>query len=152
MYQKNSDETGFTVVEVVVTLVITSLFLAFFFQLYLVGESQRVKVSQQTTASNISYANLNKVVSRSFVETNSSAPVACDTTAGSVNRNNLSINPSASGSNLTAAITLESATGYGQTVTAFFPRGCGLNMPVKIESAVTYGSPEETVIHATYVN
>ncbi len=148
--KKHTETDGFTIVEVLVTLVITVLFLTTFFSLYMSMESQRIATGRRALASNIAYSNLSKVTDRSTVV----AAAACDaSTSGNVN--NLSINSSATGSNITSLITTEPTTGLGnpttQTVRAFYPRGCAAGMPIKIQATTTFGNPAESVVHATYI-
>lgn len=148
MNRGRRSELGFTIVEVVVTLVVTSLFLAFFFQMYLMGESQRLVLARQSTASNIAYANLRKITARDDVV----AIAPCNSTT------DLTANSTAPGTAITSLITPESTTNSGlngtitQTIKAYYPKGCGSNMPIKIEATTSYGSPQESVVHATYIN
>lgn len=62
--QYPSEQKGFTIIEVLVTLVIVSLFLTVFFQSYMLMTSQRVKVARQATANDIAHTNLRKVTAR----------------------------------------------------------------------------------------
>ena len=148
MNKGRQSEVGFTIVEVIVTLVVTSLFLTFFFQMYLMGESQRLVLARQSTASNIAYANLRKITIKDDV----AAIAPCNNTT------DLTVNGSAPGTAITSLITPEDTTNSGlngtvtQTIKAYYPKGCGTTMPIKIEAAISYGLPQESVIHASYIN
>lgn len=163
-------ETGFTIAEMVVTLVVLSLFLTLFFQLFLLGLSQKKIVILRATANDIAMNNLRKITTKNLVPSAN----ACDsTTNGSSNKNNATLNPDlnvdgatgssiigqASGSDTTLAPTslkAEQLTGTNlpsstiQTLYVIYPQGCYPQNPAKIISTVTYGT--ETVTHATYVN
>lgn len=153
MTYNHKNTSGFTVVEVIVTLAITALFLSLFFQMYLAAEAHRLAVARRVTASDIAYSNLRKITARSTVA--ASAP--CDSST-SGNQNNLMINQSAAGSTISSLISPEPTTGLSGTVdqiiTAYYPRGCDPNMPIKIEATTVYGtdSPQERVVHASYIN
>lgn len=164
-------ETGFTVAEIVVTLVVLSLFLTLFFQLFLLGLSQKRIVILRATANDIAMNNLRKINSKSLVP----AANSCDSsTNGSGNKNNATLNPNlnvdgATGSSIIgqspaasgnpsfpSPLAPETLTGTGlppstvQTLYVIYPQGCYPQNPAKIISTVTYGT--ETVTHATYVN
>ena len=51
---------AFTVVEVVITTAVVSIFILGFFQVYLLIESQRVMLAKRAYASSIAYTNLKK--------------------------------------------------------------------------------------------
>lgn len=156
-------ETGFTIVEVIVTLAITSLFLTFFFMMFLTMESQRIAVARQALASDIAYSNLRK-----FTNAATLAALQCTTNmdltlpnpdqkqgelvgsqADEVTANSFGFLAEPS------AITKQLGTGASQSIRAFAPKGCtgttinsGL---IKVESTVTYGTNGK-VVHASYVN
>lgn len=161
-------ESGFTVVEMIVALVVLTIFLTLFFQLYMTGESQRVAVVRRAVANDIAGTNLNKITLKSLIP--SSTAVCDNTTVGSGNPNNLTLNSSATGSviatNDTSGVTTPTWATAGmaaettsntslpsdtvQKLVVLYPRGCAIAMPAQIISSVTYGS--ETVSRATYVN
>ncbi len=128
----HSPEHGFTIVEVVVTLAVVSLFLIGFFQSYLLLESQRVNVARQAKASDIAYSNLRKVTTRP-------ATLTCDTAGVSV-----TFTPESTGSDISS-----------QTLVAFPTDGCsGTNFadnPVRLVSTVTYGTNGDQVTHASFI-
>jgi len=142
----NRDAEGFTIVEVVITLVIVALFLTGFFQSFLLLESQRVNVARQAKASDIAYSNLRKFTTRP-------AGLTCDTAGVILGSTTQSGASSAYGFNA------EATDGLGsdpqQEVRAFPTNGCDpanfAASPVKIESTVIFGISREKVTHASYV-
>jgi Tfp pilus assembly protein FimT len=150
---------GFTIVEVMVTLAMTALFLTFFFQMYLAMESQRIGVARQALASDIAYTNLRK-----FTKIPSS--LTCSSSM------DLVANSSATGFSLgtqtdwqtpniwgfqaeSPASTKQLGSTSTQSIKAFAPKGCsGTTINgnlVKIESTVTYGANNDKVVHASYI-
>ncbi len=176
---KQRVDAGFTIIEVIVTLVIISLFLTLFFQLFLVSQSQRVAVMQRAAANDIAQSNLRKITAKNQVTTISPSAACDNTTSGSGNKNNgllyagLGANSgsvivtdspapewigstqwNASSSTIPAKEDLTNtnlpASSTYQTLLVSYPRGCTGLMPAKIISIVTYGS--ESVARAGYVN
>lgn len=161
------DEQGFTVVEMVVTLVVMSLFLTLFFQTSFSSQTQQVNVARLAAANSISQANLNKISAKSLIP---SGTTACNTSGSS--ENNPLTNVNAKGSLIASDDTnhdpafrwdsptvnmspeslantpLPSAT--TQVLRVLYPQGCLATAPAQIISTVTYGS--ETVTHAAYIN
>lgn len=151
---------GFTVVEVIVTLIVLSLFLFAFFQAYLALESQRIGVARQAAASDIAYSNLNKVTSRPSQLTeqlcNDNA-AAMDLTSGNPStKPGLDLTAAGNGGYIlepTADIQKILGGNAGQQLRAFAPSGCTDfdNKPVKIVSTVSFGTNGDKVVHASYV-
>lgn len=146
----NSNADGLTIVEVIVTLMVTILFLTSFFSLYMSMESQRIATGRRALASSIAYSNLRKITKKATV----TAIAPCDMAATN-NTNNLTINTAAPGSTITSLITTEPTAGLGNPVTqvvkAFYPHGCSSTVPIKIQATTTYGNPAESVVHAAYI-
>lgn len=156
-------EEGFTIAEMIVTLVIMSLFLTLFFQMYFTSTSQRAAISTRATADDIALTNLQKITKKANIP---SSTTACSSTTGSPN--NPLVNSSATGSIIatnasggtptwaTAGLGAESLTGTAlaggatQVLKVLYPQGCAVGSPAEIISIVSYGS--ETVTHASYVN
>jgi Tfp pilus assembly protein FimT len=151
--RKQSNSSGFTIVEVIVTLAVTTLFLTLFFQVYLAMESQRIGVARQALASNIAYANLRKFTTRPAIP---SCTSAMDMTTS--NPTGLLLGDENSSSYGFVPEPASSTNGLGanihQTVKAYAPRGCTTfsTDPIKIESTVSYGNNGDQVVHASYVN
>lgn len=167
-------EDGFTVAELIVTLVVMSLFLIFFFQAFMTTQAQQVAVAKRAAANDIASSNLQKISSRALIP--SSTATTCDSSGSSPNNTlaNPSLNPLTAGgviatnestagsmkwngdgsptSGLTkesTANTILSGTNIIQKLVVIYPRGCEANMPAKIISIVSYGT--ESIIHAAYV-
>ncbi len=162
-------EAGFTITEMVVTLVIITIFMTLFFQLFLTGLSQQTVVTSQAAANDIALSNLSKITSRGLLP----GSTACTTGAGSVNNllPNPDGNPSAPGSIIVTNDSSEPSSKYwGTAVSGLqaepltntplptdtiqelrvqYPFGCSSSLPVKIISTVIYDS--ESVGHATLV-
>lgn len=146
---RKSQSSGFTIIETIVTLAIVVLFVTFFFQLYMTTESQRLASLRRTTASDLAYTNLRKFAAK---------PAGLTCTAAM----DLSLSSSAGGtvvSNGTYSFTAESVPAIlgqnvTQVVTAYAPSGCASYNanPVKLISEVSYGSNNDKVVHAAYVN
>lgn len=153
-YSNNPD--GFTVVEILVTTVITALFLGLLFQAYMTMEYQRINVARQAKASDIALSNLKKFT----VRPSGAMTITCDPSMDLV----------ASASAPGKLIGNESLTTYGfnpeptdsmkrlgkdakQTVTAFAPQGCAIfdSSPIKITSTVTFGDQGDKVVHVGYI-
>lgn len=170
-------DDGFTIVEMIVTLVVMSLFLTMFFQVYSTNESQRLAVARRAAAYDIATSNLSKISSKAGFY---AVPYACDSSA-SGNKNNLQIKPalvdgggstiatnSPGGSPTWAAaaatpgatdgIAPESITdtvlpaGTTQELKVLYPQGCFPDKPITIVSIVSYGSGSESVQRAAFVN
>lgn len=158
----NSGAHGFTIIEVIITLMVTALFLTLFFQMYLAMESQRVGIARRALASDLAYSNLRKFTTR--------PTITCDaakmdlTAADASTKTGLLLGdetnvatPSAYGF-LAEPPAATSSLGrkVQQTVKAYAPQGCSgtafTDNPIKLESTITYGPNRDIVVHTTYVN
>ena len=157
MDEYRHSQQGFTIVEMIVTIVVAALFFTFFFQVYVILESQRLVVARQAKASDVAYSNLRKFTARP-------AGLTCDSTM------DLVTNGAASGKLLGDQTYTTNSSTYGflaepttvtqslgpnstQTVKAFAPSGCAnfTSDPIKIVSTVTYGNNGDSVSHASYI-
>ncbi len=140
-------EDGFTVVEVVVTLMIMGLFLTFMFQTFFTGQSQQLATIRLSAANDLAQTNLRKITDRLQVS------AACDTTNGASNVNDLTQNSSAAGSAITftpeAILPASLPSSTTQQMKVQYPQGCALVMPAKVISIVSYGS--ESIMRVSYV-
>lgn len=161
---KHAKESGFTIVEVVTTLVVLSLFLAFFFQLITTAQKQRSAVEKRTLASDIAYSNLKKFPKKPAGLTCTVGDVMDQSAAGAESKAGRLIGSSVASENtpLPYSFTPEPTTitqklgAYSkQTVRAYAPQGCLLpEAPYRIESVVEYGDSAanvERVVNATFV-
>jgi prepilin-type N-terminal cleavage/methylation domain-containing protein len=146
------EQQGFTIVEVIVTLVVLSLFLTGFFQAYLLLESQRINVVRQAKASDIAYVNLGKYPAKP-------ANLSCTPTSKSTG----TILGSTKSGRTTATYNFVAETDTtllgttSQEIIAYAPNDCDSTTPtafkggmVKIVSTVEY-SGNRSVQHVTYV-
>lgn len=151
----NPDQHGFTVVEMIVTIVVLSIFMTGIFQSYLLLESQRVQVARQARASDIAYSNLRKFQTRP-------ANLQCNPAQISPTRGLLLGNETNYPGSSTYGFVAESGETIKymgrtnllrQTVTAYAPNGCtGTNFTdgtIKIISTVTYEGG--SVSHASFI-
>ena len=146
---------GFTLVEMLVTVVLAGVFLAFFIQMFRATSAQQSSLIRQSAANDIAKSNLAKFPTAASL-TNAPTSYLCDSNATG-NTNNLTINPSAAGTSVLATSQQEADPGnignVVQTVRAYSPRGCGASLPIKVVSSVEYGfaGQRDTVEYATYV-
>lgn len=142
---KHHQQSGFTTIELLITLFVAFAFIAAFYRLFTVIDQSTAESRWQSTASSLAYTNLRKYTVRpSDFTCNSNT----DLTAGNNRPGQTLLEETDSGSGelgIPGEVT--------QTVRAFAPFGCAdaSTLPVKIESRVTYGDYRE-VVHATYVN
>ena len=127
-------QDGFTIVEVIVTLVVVSLFLTMMFQSFFALESQRLTVVRQARSAEIAYSNLRKVTGRSIIET------LCRTNGGA----DLLAATSPSGYSPYPDLASTLGTGAGQQLMAYPTAGCNTDgtfpddKPIRIESTVWF--------------
>lgn len=140
--KKPMNTDGFTVIELIVTIIIFVIFIGGAFQTYVVLESQRVFVLRQTIASDIAYTNLRKFNTRPTIATCSSSINLASST--------YNFSPESTSTNNTLAVLGTSVT---QTVVGYPVDGCtGSNFvssTLKIVSTVTYNTGSAS--HATFV-
>jgi prepilin-type N-terminal cleavage/methylation domain-containing protein len=126
IYAKNN-ESGFTAVELLITLFVAAAFLATGYQLYsiIIGDSANVR--WQAKASNIAYQTIRKFTPNATTPCTSSSPAA------TVPANSGLLNPSIS-------------------VDISCPSGTGTTTISKLQVTVSYGpAPQEQVVHAIFV-
>ncbi len=141
----NTKQSGFTIVELLITVITAAMFVAMFYQLYVVLVGINATARSTAQASDLAYSNLR------LYPTVISTGLTCNPATNVSSTVNLI---PASGSP-TAAVSsnypeLGSVT---QQVTAQFPYGCAaVYNVVKLVSTVTYGTASYKVSYATYVN
>lgn len=154
----NSNQSGFTIPELLAIILVASLFALSAFQLNQSISNMAGVSSRNTTASNLAYSNLRKYA-------NGAKPLwfNCigDETGESAADPNLSdakTYPNAPGQQLlnsTSSTPINNLTApVIQKVFATAPYGCGLSgsgLPIRIQSQITYGNPARTITHATFV-
>lgn len=132
---------GFTVVEVMVTVVIAALFIITITQLHITQSKVVSVMTSYDTADLLAYNNL-----RTFAYGKSPSWFECEYSGGSPLPMTL-----LQSSNDVQGI----PSPVEQTVVATAPYGCGgssttIGYPIRIVSTVTYGSDDKVIVHATY--
>lgn len=133
--------SGFTVVEVVVSVVIAAVFILIILQLYVAQTKVSSGVLIYNKAELTAYNNL-----RTYAYGKAPTWFQCTYTSGNPNPMTL----------LSSSDPVEGLPSpVQQTVVATAPYGCGggasgIGYPIKVVSTVTYGASAQTVVHATY--
>ncbi len=140
--KKPNSADGFTVIEIIVTIIIFIIFIGGAFQTYVVLESQRLYILRQTIASDIAYTNLRKFSTRPTIATCSSSINLATST--------YNFTPETTTTNNTLAAL---GTPVTQTVVGYPVDGCSgsnfVSTTLKIVSTVTYSTGSAS--HATFV-
>lgn len=130
----STQQSGFTVVELLTSIIVAALFVGVFYQLFVVLVSVNASARNMSQASSLAYANMRRY------PTSASTGQTCSTNTVSL------INTSGPDGSYPE---LGSVT---EVVTASFPYGCtAIYDVIKLVSTVTYGTNSK-VSHATYVN
>ena len=132
---------GFTIVEVLVTVVVIALFIVAFSQLQV---TQSRMVSNSIAYNNADLAAYNNL--RTFAYGRAPTWFQCEYSGGNPLPQTLLSNSNAI-DGVPSPVT--------QTVIATAPYGCGggssgIGYPIKVVSTVTYGPTNKVVVHATY--
>lgn len=150
-----NNESGFTAVELLVTIIIAAMFAVAFYQLFITVNQSSSNARNRATASDIAHANLRRYASAGSAYKDW---FTCSTASGSSNTNDLSVNSNAPGTTLMSGNLIPSNADLPGPVTysvkalaIFGCSGTNANAPIRVESIVTYG-PQSTVMkHATLV-
>ncbi len=141
--KNNSVSNGFTIVELLITLLVATTFVLAFTQLYLLIETEGSIAEHRAKASSLAYFNL-----RMYTEDERPSWFVCNAAT------DLSANANAPGQVLVnSPISDPSALPRPATqkVVAYAPFGCNTNMPIKLLSTIEYGqNPVRKVVHGTY--
>ncbi len=154
-----SQSAGFTIVELIVTIVVTSIVLTTFFWAYMTALYQRVNVARQAAASDIAYSNLKKFTTKPIITCDSTMDL---TALGSATKPGKLLGDDSNETTTSiygfiaespASMKKRLGTGASQRVVAFAPDGCtNFNAkPLKIESTVTFGTSGDKVVHVSYI-
>lgn len=143
---------GFTVVEVLVTIMVAAMFIIALYLLSTSVNSAAAGDRNRANASDIAYGYLRKYATADLTPLTWSNPLVCDNTS------DLTANASASGQILESG-TLSSGlngipTPVTYKVTALAIYGCsGANSkkPVRVEAQITYGPNSQVIKHTTFV-
>jgi len=140
--QMNDRHTpGFTLVEVIIAIVIASMFVVTIGQIYIVQSRLSSITAAFNNADLLAYNNL-----RTYSYGKAPTWFECVYASGSPQPQTL-INLTNPVSNIPSPVV--------QTVVATAPYGCGgsssgIGYPIRIVSTVSYGNDGKTVVHATY--
>ncbi len=130
----STQQSGFTVVELLTSIIVAALFVGVFYQLFVVLVSVNASARNMSQASSLAYSNMRRY------PTAASTNLTCSTNTTSL------ISTTGADSSYPE---LGSVT---EVVTASFPYGCtAIYDVIKLVSTVTYGTNSK-VSHATYVN
>ena len=127
MIHSSSSQSGFTAVELLISLFIAVAFIATGYQLYSIIINDGGAARARTRASNVAYTALQKY----SAQTTSPCSVVTPTPTPTI--------PSDSG-----------LTNASITVSISCPYGAGTSSTSKVEVSVKYNSPQEEVVHALY--
>jgi prepilin-type N-terminal cleavage/methylation domain-containing protein len=141
----NTQQSGFTVVELLVTIIVASLFIAVFYNLFLILVGVNSSSRNVSQASDLAYSNMRRY------PTAASTGLNCATTTAQPN----GVSYLMGSATPTAAVDSDypELGSITETVAASYPYGCAAVYDVvKLVSVVTYGSNSTKVSYATYVN
>ena len=150
----NRTQQGYSLVEMLVAIMLITIYVALFLQIYITNERQRNMTQQRNSASLIAYSNLRKITNRAQIP--SGAPFACNTATDST-ATNLTVKSDAIGADLIAGGIVPPETvpaslkNVSQYLYVTYPQGCAADLPARIVSKITYGNPTQEISHATYV-
>ena len=140
---RKKDTGGFTIIEVVVSLLVVGVFAAVIFRLFILQADVGTRWLQFEKAEQIAYNNLDKYARYVATQTN-----------------NCNDYPT-SNAELTLLSQTTQPTGFTSSVTeevvSSMPYGCSTTKisdgyPIKVLSSVTYGPDSRKITHATYIN
>ncbi len=139
--QRVSEQSGFTLVEVLVTIIVATLFVVTISQLTTAQSKVTSNVNAYNTADLLAYNNL-----RTYAYGKAPTWFDCNYTGANPDAMTL-IAKTDPVAGLPAPVT--------QSVIATAPYGCGggssgIGYPIKVVSTVTYGPSAKVVVHATY--
>lgn len=130
-------QSGFTLVEVLTTIVVALVFLLSAFQL--TGTIQQLSITgnQQTVADTLAYSNMR-------LYANGEAPSEWFDCIDNGSTPDILLDSTSPISNLPAPVL--------QRIEATAPYGCSDGMPVRVESYVQYGKSNRKISHAIFVS
>jgi len=140
-YKRSSQERGFTLVEVLITVVVAAVFILTFSQLHIIQTRLSSVTTAYDTADLLAYNNL-----RTYAYGKAPSWFECEYSGGNPKAMTV-FSSNAPVGGLPAPVT--------QTVVATAPYGCGgsssgIGYPIRVVSTVTYDSDAKVVVHATY--
>lgn len=140
----NNEEqsAGFTIVELLITIIVAALFVTMFYQMFVVLVQMNADARRNTQASDLAYSNMRRY------------PTVVSTGLACVDSTTITSLIPAGGSPTTAIDPVYPELGpVAEQVTAQFPYGCSVNYNlIKLVSTVKYNNGTATLSHATYIN
>lgn len=133
---------GFTIVELLVTVIVAAMFAVMFYQLFVTLIQINSGARQATQVSDLAYSNMRRY------------PTVASTNLACVNSTTITNLIPASGSPVSATNSNYPELGsVTEQLTAQFPYGCSANYNlIKLVSTVKYKGNTLTISHATYIN
>lgn len=150
-----SHQSGFTIVELIVTIVVAGMFIGVISQMNGFVVNMATSSHRFELASNLAYNNL-RIYANGQKPTwfncvgDESSETTPPYTDGKSHSDAAGINILSSGADVAGL-----PSPVSQTVNVLAPYGCGTSasgMPIRVVSTVTYGNPAKKVVHATYVS
>jgi len=126
--KRHLGQSGFSAVELLITLFIAAAFITTGYQLYTIVIRSGADTRAQSRASNIAYENLRRYIPQ--------ATIPCTV-----------VTPSP-----TPTIPVDSGLPSPSSITVTITCPYGTFTISKVEASVKYGTPQQEVIHAIYVN
>ncbi len=142
-YHSKKGSEGFTIVEVLTSLVVIGVFITIIFQLFIFQSGIGASWLRFESAEQLAYNNMNKYGRYEAAQTTTCADYPTSSSSKTL------FSQSAPVSGLPSPVS--------QQVVSSMPYGCdaaklGNRYPIKIISTVTYGPDSKQITHATYVN
>jgi len=152
---------GFTAVELLVTIIVATMFTVVIYSLFTDINRSSAAARNRATASDIAYSNLRRYASVGISPSAWSPAFVCSTASGSSNTNDVVYNSNAQGTELLTTTTLSPTEvdlpgPITVSVRALAIFGCRVSdgndrKPIRVESKITFGPNNTVVKHATLV-
>lgn len=146
--------SGFTLIEMMVTVVVAGIFIGSLAALYGAIVDSSTSNRNFAIANDVAYSYLRNYASAGSEPT----WFTCSTATGTSNTNDLSVNANAPGQTLSSGTITNNQPLLPAPVTysvvAVAPYGCSgaqLHSPIRVTATVKYGSPARAIQHSTYV-
>lgn len=153
--RKTTTQEGFTIPELLVTLIVVALFITIFFELFSSISTASMNQRFKALADNTAYSMLKRYSTPSISPT---AWFTCDTDTGTNNDNDVVVNGAANGTTIKSGTLTRADTGLPEpisyTINALAIYGCaGANAgkPIRLQITLSYGSPSKTITHAMLI-
>lgn len=156
MKRLDTHSFGFTTIELIVTLLVTSIFVISLYQLFGSINASMSLTRQRAAASELAYSYLRRYAGNGQ-DTQPATWFTCSTAGGVNNTNDYTVNTNAPGQTLASGAPTDIqglARPVTYTVKALAIYGCsGSNTgsPLRVTVTVTYGPQNKSVTHSTLV-